>query len=126
MNQIAVLPLVSRHSRSAFPSPLKSRWPTIDQAVGTVPTLPDPDTWDPFMNQIAVLPLVSRQVMSLMLLPLKSWAASGTARPITIFTPSDAIPWPACVLSNQQKGIGSNLLGRLANAPGGCAAMWSL
>ena len=39
MNQIAVLPLVSRHSRSALPSPSKSRCPTIDQLVGTAPNL---------------------------------------------------------------------------------------
>ena len=31
MNHIAALPFVSRHSISAVPSPLKSRWPTIDQ-----------------------------------------------------------------------------------------------
>jgi hypothetical protein len=37
MNQIALLPLVSRHSRSYLPSPSKSRWPTSDQVRGGVP-----------------------------------------------------------------------------------------
>src|ERR1700722_5873602 len=73
MNQIAVLPLVSRHSRSALPSPLKSRCPTIDHVVGTLPNPWDVNTFAPFMSQIAMLPLVSCQAMSLLLSPLKSW-----------------------------------------------------
>jgi hypothetical protein len=51
--------LLSRHSQSVLPSPSKSRWPTIDQAVGTVPSDPDDDTWAPFNSHIAVLPLLS-------------------------------------------------------------------
>src|SRR5262249_5665964 len=73
MNQIAVSPPVSRHSRSALPSPSKSRCPTIDQLVGTAPISADDRMVAPFISQIAVLPRMSRQAMSLLWSPLKSW-----------------------------------------------------
>ncbi len=77
MNQIAVLPLVSRQRRSALPSALKSRCPAIDQVVGTAPIEPVDRMVGPFISQIAVLPLVSRQAISLMLSPLLSCDFSG-------------------------------------------------
>src|SRR5260370_587859 len=75
MNQIATLPLVSRHRTSLLPSPLKSPVPTTDQVVGTFPTAAvlGFKTVVPFISQIATLPLVSRQAMSLLPSPLKSW-----------------------------------------------------
>src|SRR3974390_1148655 len=66
MNQIAVLPLLSRQSRSLMPSPLKSPVSATDHVVGTLPTPPVEETVAPFMNQIDVLPLLSRQRMSLL------------------------------------------------------------
>src|SRR5260370_34546363 len=74
MNQIATLPLVSRHRTSLLPSPLKSPVPTTDQVVGTFPTpaVLGFKTVVPFISQIATLPLVSRQTMSLLPSPLKS------------------------------------------------------
>ena len=72
MNQIAVLPPVSRQRISLLPSPSKSPVPTIDQLVGTVPRLPPPMLVAPFMNHIATLPLVLRQRMSPLPSPLKS------------------------------------------------------
>src|SRR5258706_187604 len=64
MNQIAVLPLLSRQRMSCLPSPLKSAVPTSDQLVGTTPILADEEIDVPFKNQIAVLPFASRQRMS--------------------------------------------------------------
>src|SRR5450830_602125 len=72
INQIAVLPLVSRQRMSLMPSPLKSPVSTMDQLVGTVPTNAPPVGVAPLMNQIATLPLVSRQRRSLLPSPLKS------------------------------------------------------
>jgi hypothetical protein len=86
INQIATLPLVSRQRMSLLPSPLKSRCPTMDQLVGTMPRLPPPMLVAPFISQIAAVPSLCRQVMSLLPSPLKSWvAASGggvISRPI--------------------------------------------
>ena len=72
MNQMEVLPLVSRHSRSALPSPLKSRWPTIDQVLGNPTKTPVDDMAAPFMSHNARSPLPSPQTMSLKPSPLKS------------------------------------------------------
>src|SRR5215831_18588777 len=74
MNQIAMLPLLSRHRTSLLPSPLKSPVPTIDQVVGTFPTAAvlGFKTVVPFTFQIATLPLVSLQRMSHLPSPLKS------------------------------------------------------
>src|SRR5579883_1003937 len=63
-------PALSRHNRSALPSPSKSRWPTIDQP-GTAPRLPALATCPPFISHSAVLPPLSRQAMSLVPSPLK-------------------------------------------------------
>src|SRR5262249_25648926 len=87
MNQIAVLPLLSRHNRSLLPSPLKSRWPTIDQAVGMLPMPLDDELAAPFISQSAALPLESRQAMSLQPSLLKSWVV-GSSRTNT------HAPWP--------------------------------
>src|SRR3981189_2377585 len=76
MNQIAVLPLVSRHKRSALPSPLKSPVPTIDQAAGTTPSPPDDATAAPSRSHTARLRLASRQRMSPFPSPLKSAVAT--------------------------------------------------
>src|SRR5262245_836915 len=59
---------------SVPPSPLKSRCPTIDQSVVTVPAPVADAIAAPFMNHSASWPLVSRQTMSLRQSPLKSWA----------------------------------------------------
>src|SRR5215470_11543296 len=75
MNQIATLPLVSCHTMSLLPSPLKSPVPTIDQVVGTfpIPAVLGFKTVVPFISQIAILPLVvSRHRMSHLPSPLKS------------------------------------------------------
>src|SRR5258707_5602564 len=60
MNQIAMLPLVSCHTTSLLPSPLKSPVPTMDQVVGTfpIPAVLGFKTVVPFISQIAILPLV--------------------------------------------------------------------
>src|SRR5260370_5895617 len=72
ISQIATLPLLSRHSTSLLPSPLKSPVPTIDQVVGTFPTpsVSGFNTVAPFISQIATLPLVSRHTTSLSPSPL--------------------------------------------------------
>ena len=76
MNQITVLPLPSCQSRSYLPSPSKSRWPTIDQVLGTPPK-PPADRMDPlFIVYKAMLPFWSRQTMSLFPSPLMSCVAA--------------------------------------------------
>src|SRR5215467_2397315 len=60
MNQIAVLPLLSRQRMSLLPSPLKSPVSAIDHAVGAAPMPPDNAICAAFINHIATLPLVSR------------------------------------------------------------------
>jgi len=77
MNQIAVLPEVSRHNRSALPPPLKSRCPTIDQVVGTLPSPPDEPATAPLISHTAMSPLLSRQMMSLLPSALRSLSAPG-------------------------------------------------
>src|SRR5258706_4293095 len=72
MNQIPTLPLVSRHSKSTLPSPLKSRCPTIDQPAGPAPT-PAGVTCTPFISHTPVLPLPSPQAISLLPSPVQSW-----------------------------------------------------
>jgi hypothetical protein len=72
MNQIEVSPLLSRHNRSAMPSPLKSRCPTIDHAADTPPILPDDNTVAPFISHNPKSPLPSRHPISLLPSPLKS------------------------------------------------------
>ena len=64
MSHTAVLPLVSCHSRSPLPSPLKSAVPTTLHAIGTTPTPAVENTCVPIMNHIAVLPLLSRHSRS--------------------------------------------------------------
>ena len=56
-----------------MPSPLKSRCPTIDQVVDTLPSPAVAKTCAPFISDMAMLPPVSRHAMSLLPLPLKSW-----------------------------------------------------
>src|SRR5258708_6109386 len=95
MNQIAVLPLVSRHSQSDLPSPLKSRCPTIDQAGGTAPTHPDDITCAPLMSHTDALPLVSRHAMSLLPSPLGAWVAPCTGEhdpPTVTGPPAEGMP----------------------------------
>src|ERR1700722_11561385 len=79
ISQIATLPLVSRQSRSALPSPLKSRWPTMDHWPGTFETneLLGLRTVVPFISQSTVLPELSRQAMSLKPSPLKLCVVRG-------------------------------------------------
>jgi hypothetical protein len=77
MNHIEVLPLVSRHNRSAVPLPSKSRCPTNDQVLGTLPSAPDEATPAPFMSHTAMSPLVSRQTMSLIILASRSCVLVG-------------------------------------------------
>ena len=72
MNQIAVLPRLSRHRMSLLPSPLKSPVPTMFQVGGTLPTRPPDEMVAPFISHTATLPLLSRQRMSPMPSPLKS------------------------------------------------------
>src|SRR5271156_1595587 len=72
---MAVLPLVSRKSRSLFPSPSKSRCPTTDQTEGSCPIAPDDKTFAPFISHTARLPLPSRHTMSLRPSSLASWVA---------------------------------------------------
>src|SRR5260370_1113218 len=87
MNQIAVLPLVSRQRMSPLPSALKSPCPTTDQ---TVDIFPSPPLWTtawpfencatpqvaqsaaPFKTPIAVLPRVSRH---------SKWAVPSRLKP---------------------------------------------
>src|SRR5262245_20559249 len=85
-SQIAIAPLLSRHSQSCLPSPLKSRCPTICQLGGTVPRPTDSVTWAAFISQMAVTPPFCCHVMSLVQLPLKSWVlfADAHIRPILL------------------------------------------
>jgi hypothetical protein len=71
MNQIAVLPLVSRHNKSLMPSPLWSPTSAIDHVVGTLPSPPADNTAAPF-SQMDVSPTLSRQTMSVLPSPSKS------------------------------------------------------
>src|SRR6266508_3851727 len=88
-NQIATAPLVvSRHSRSPLPSPLKSATPATVQGEGTVPMPPLCTTWDPLSSQIAVLPAVSRQSRS----PLPSALKSPVPAIVQVV---DTVPRPA-------------------------------
>ena len=79
ISQIATLPLVSCHNRSALPSPLKSRWATIAHWPGTLPTneLFWLRTVVPLISQSTVLPEVSRHAMSLKPSPLKLCVVRG-------------------------------------------------
>ena len=79
-NHMAVLPLVSRHNRSALPLPSKSRCPTIDQIAGRLPRPPAEATPALFMSHMAMSPLMSRQAMSLTMLSLKSCVFVGWPR----------------------------------------------
>ena len=72
INQIEVLPALSRHNRSLIPSPLKSPTSAIEDVVGTLPIPPAANTVVPFISQIDVSPAVSRQTMSVLPSPLKS------------------------------------------------------
>src|SRR5208282_4516686 len=75
ISQIATSPDVSCQRMSALPSPLKSRWPTIDQVLDdTVPTYVAVGfkIVVPFISQIAASPAVSCQRMSLRPSALKS------------------------------------------------------
>src|SRR5208282_3892054 len=68
ISQIATSPDVSCQRMSALPSPLKSRWPAIDQVLGDTVATYEVVGFKievPFISQIAASPLVSRQVMSL-------------------------------------------------------------
>src|SRR5262249_42907650 len=83
MNQIPTLPLVSRQSKSALPSPSKSRCPTINQPAGPAPT-PAGVTCAPFISHTPLLPLPSATATSLLPSALKSWELTvvSAKRPI--------------------------------------------
>jgi len=53
---MAVLPLVSRQSKSYLPVAVEVALPTIDQVVGTTPNPPEEATCAPFIIHTAVLP----------------------------------------------------------------------
>src|SRR5262249_5228417 len=113
-SQIAILPLVSRHSQSCLPSPLKSRCPTIDQVVGTAPNAFDDVTVAPFISHAATLPAVSRQAISLLLSPLKSWESMVVSdkRPILllIFSVNHSAPsGPVVTAEAELVGIGKSV-----------------
>src|SRR5258708_28289787 len=65
INKLALLLLVSSHTTSLLPSPLKSPVPTMDQVVGTfpIPAVLGFNTVVPFISQIAILPLVACHTM---------------------------------------------------------------
>src|SRR5215218_10144212 len=96
ISHIAVLPAVSRQSRSPLPSPLKSPVPTIDQFEGTLPTDPDPTMVVPLMNQMTVLPDVSRQRRSALRSPSKSRVPTIDQDVATLPTEPPPITDPPC------------------------------
>src|SRR5215467_5047505 len=73
ISQMATVPVLpSRHSKSQMPSLLKSRWPTICQLVGTVPTFCTEEMgegWDGgfslCISHLAMAPSLRCQTMSL-------------------------------------------------------------
>jgi hypothetical protein len=67
-DRIATLPLMSRHSRSASPSPSKSRYPTIVQTIesAAADACGLNDLRAPFMSHTAALPPVPRHAMALL------------------------------------------------------------
>src|SRR5258708_7698801 len=79
---------------SPLPSPLKSPVPTIDHAVGRLPTAKACETVEPFISHIATLPLVSRQSQSCLPSPLKSLCPTSDQIVGAAPTPAD---WASCV-----------------------------
>ena len=70
ISQMPTLPLVSRQRMSALPSPLKSRCPTIDHVVGTLPKILVCAIEEPFISHAPTLPELSRQSTLLALPPV--------------------------------------------------------
>src|ERR1700720_3880634 len=93
MNQMLRSPAASRQSKSALPSPFKSRWPTIDQFEGTLPSPTVCKVELAFINHRARLPLASRQSTSLSPSPLKSWVYTGGCA-------SNFVIWPPIRMLN--------------------------
>src|SRR6266508_1893441 len=94
MNQIATVPVfVSRHSRSAKPSALKSPVPMRTQLVGTVPNILVVFINAPSIPQIAMLPLGSRH---------------------TICAEAEAAKWPVATIDHDVGTVATN---EPANAP---------
>src|SRR5712671_489317 len=95
MNQIATLPLSSRHrmSVSVGPLPLKFPIPTIDQLVGAEPRLSVAGGNTPLISHSPTLPLVSRQSKSGLPSPSQSRCPTIDQTVGVAPIPADCLSW---------------------------------